>query len=263
MEIYGRIKNEMDWFNIAPPEKGAEHWKDGRSAKELAKYFTAEGGTRIPTAIKELLETYGVKDEQFICYPEHETKFDDFKGNGRKHDLLMVHKDIIIGIEAKAGEELGRTIQNEIERANNAAQLRSSGKTNLPDRIKGLAKSIFDDDNLLQIHNLRYQLLHATAGTLCEARERGVSRAVLLILNFKPYVKTNVRKVYFKENEMAIENYIKMLDKLYKAKQPYKIAYPNKECYPSKKTYPEIEFSIEEITIQIPHSVVLSWTPCK
>ena len=30
------ISSLDDWFRLAPPEKGAVQWKDGRSAKELA-----------------------------------------------------------------------------------------------------------------------------------------------------------------------------------------------------------------------------------
>lgn len=31
--------NSLDeWFQYAPPAKGENHWKDGRSAKELEKH---------------------------------------------------------------------------------------------------------------------------------------------------------------------------------------------------------------------------------
>ena len=33
------IKSIDDWYNAAPPKNPSLHWKDGRSAKELAKYM--------------------------------------------------------------------------------------------------------------------------------------------------------------------------------------------------------------------------------
>ena len=39
MRIYKsshEIRSVEDWFEYAPPKKGERHWKDGRSAKELA-----------------------------------------------------------------------------------------------------------------------------------------------------------------------------------------------------------------------------------
>ena len=41
----GKIINCVDdWYSVAPPKNPSLHWKDGRSAKELAKYMTSRKG---------------------------------------------------------------------------------------------------------------------------------------------------------------------------------------------------------------------------
>ena len=45
------IHSVDDWLRFAPPEKGESHWKDGRSAKELAKaWFPTAGIAMSPCA---------------------------------------------------------------------------------------------------------------------------------------------------------------------------------------------------------------------
>jgi len=42
------IRSIDDWFNLAPPKKGRKQWKDGRSAKELAKAWFRTGRAKVP-----------------------------------------------------------------------------------------------------------------------------------------------------------------------------------------------------------------------
>jgi len=179
MQILGKIKDEFDWLKFAPPEKGEEQWKDGRSAKELAKFFTQHEGEKLPRKIADILKKYDIFDDDFCCYPEHETKFDECGGKGRQHDLLMVHKDIVVGIEAKADEPLGDTVEITVKNA-----LKNTSKSRVPERADGLAKNIFGYNSWDEIKDFRYQLLTATAGLLQEAVNREINRALLLIITF-------------------------------------------------------------------------------
>ena len=52
------IKSVDDWYNAAPPKNPSLHWKDGRSAKELAKYMTSTKGY-MPEEIENILTKLG------------------------------------------------------------------------------------------------------------------------------------------------------------------------------------------------------------
>jgi len=49
------ITSVAEWFNAAPPKARARHWKDGRSAKELAKAWCSESGVVIPAELEAIL----------------------------------------------------------------------------------------------------------------------------------------------------------------------------------------------------------------
>jgi hypothetical protein len=50
------IRSVEDWFQYAPPKMGALHWKDKRSAKELAQSWFRNGIPRPPDELVALLE---------------------------------------------------------------------------------------------------------------------------------------------------------------------------------------------------------------
>lgn len=88
----GSIINTLDdWFTYASPAKGELHWKDGRSAKELAKAWMSANGPKMPSELIELFATHPhASDFEYEwAIPEYETKLDDFKGKGRNHDLIV------------------------------------------------------------------------------------------------------------------------------------------------------------------------------
>ena len=53
-----QINSVDDWYNFAPPQNSSLHWKDGRSAKELAKYIIGGNGY-IPKEIEIILSQLG------------------------------------------------------------------------------------------------------------------------------------------------------------------------------------------------------------
>ena len=53
------IRSVDDWFLCAPPKEGEKHWKDGRSAKELAKrWFPCKDDPQIPNELLKLLNSH-------------------------------------------------------------------------------------------------------------------------------------------------------------------------------------------------------------
>ena len=183
LSIHVPIESVDDWFGLAPPERGKVQWKDGRSAKELAKAWFATGEARVPQDLEALFHsdarTRELKIESGI--PEVETRLDRFKGKGRHHDLILLGQAggvrTLVAIEAKADETYDRRIQKRLDRATNP-------RSKVPARIDLLCRAIFDrpvDDDLGQ---LRYQLLHGVAGTLIEAENRGAAQAVFVVHEF-------------------------------------------------------------------------------
>ena len=178
------ITNIDDWFSFSPPAKGAVQWKDGRSAKELAKAWFRTGQPQMPEELVLLLEshpvTHGFQAE--VGIPEKETFLDDFGGNGRNHDMVIIGNTnaerVLIAIEAKTDESFGDKIGAYIE-----SRLRKNPRSRVADRIRQLSMGIFGHTN---VTGLRYQLLHAVAGTLIEAKNQGASVAVLVVHEFVP-----------------------------------------------------------------------------
>jgi len=173
-----------DWFLFSPPAKGAVQWKDGRSAKELAKAWFRTGQPQMPDELASLLDTHADTDgfQAEVGIPEKETVLDDFRGNGRNHDMVLIGNTngvrVLIAIEAKADESFGPKIGDYIE-----SSVRYNPRSRVPDRIRHLALGVFGHTN---VSDLRYQLLHAVAGTLIEAQNQGASLAVLVIHEFVP-----------------------------------------------------------------------------
>lgn len=99
-----------EWLTYALPAKGEKHWKDGRSAKELAKAWMTNNGPIMPADLTDLLLTHpstaGFQAEWAV--PEYETKLDDLKGSGRNHDMVVLGdangKKTLIAVEAKVDE---------------------------------------------------------------------------------------------------------------------------------------------------------------
>ena len=178
------IKSIEDWQYVAPPKDAKKQWKDGRSAKELARLVT---GDRFLPLVETMLSQIGIKESSFYAEPEAETFFQrkpiDLGTHGpRNHDLLMTGSKCVIGVEAKVSESFGETIENE--------WLQSNKGDNKKKRILGLVEFVagikYDsiEDLPESIKKLRYQLFTATAGTIQAALEKGFKQAILLILVF-------------------------------------------------------------------------------
>ena len=170
-----QIKNISDWFMFAPPKGGDKQWKTGRSAFEMARFATSPEFSNL---IEGLLNEVGVKKSQtFNCEPEAETCFpSDRMGTGgpRNHDLLMVSKDCVIGIEAKVSESFDKTI----------GEKRKDAGDNMNKRLNGAVEYLFGDKVPQNVEELRYQLFSATIGTLEEAKKYNLKTAIVLVLVF-------------------------------------------------------------------------------
>ncbi len=195
-EKWKSINNVDEWVNSFG--KG----EDGKSAKTLAQFCKEND---VESIIKEWITP--IVGEEFsldTAMPEISTKFDNY-GKGRTHDLgiygkTVSGKRIFIGVEAKVNETFGGTVQ---QAYNYVDTLRNKGKnSNLDARIEGLKEEYFPGLNL---DDIRYQLLYAIAGTLCE-------EAVIKILLFTTFETRQYKKKYGQRNDDDLTAFLSMLD---------------------------------------------------
>lgn len=174
----GKSINSVDEWSR--PKKGNKHWKDGRSAKELAKAWFRKGTAEVPQEIEALLNSHpsirGFVPE--LAIPEFVMHLDNFKGEGRNHDLVLVGQVILVAIEAKADESFGEIISSYL------AQVKSKPSSKVPDRINILSQSLWGRPIDQDLGRLRYQLMTGLAGTLTEAKEQLAVKAVFVIHEF-------------------------------------------------------------------------------
>lgn len=203
-----KVITNLDEWQIAAK---AGQWKDGRSAKELAKACLKDKGQYLERLIGSKDEFEGIK---FILgSPEYVSKFDSYSGGLRNHDLLVLAEDksgqVLISMEAKVDEGFDEIIE---EKYFTYLLNRINGKsTNLPDRIENLLASVFDRVVDKQVFELRYQLLHAIAGTVAEAKKRNIKRAIFVINTFRPKNLGNFNLKDYKRNVNDLNRFINYL----------------------------------------------------
>jgi len=169
------IRSVEDWEALAPPAS-ATHWKDGRSAKELAKAWMDGSGPALVGEVFSRTEDLGTLDIHDVIV-EAQVAFDEFPGGKRNHDLL-IHGTcdsgpVVIGLEAKADESYGETVATYRRKA---LAIRAAGRsTNAPERLSGLLTDIgrISLDTHPTFGDLRYQLFSGVAGTLAAVSEPG------------------------------------------------------------------------------------------
>jgi hypothetical protein len=187
-----RISSVAEWAIEAKPAK-AEHWQDGRSAKELAKAWINGSGPAELIALLDLhRSTAGFRIERAVA--EAQTAFDRWPGGKRNHDLHVTGEArggrTTIGLEGKADETFGQTVKAYAEAAQ---RLIASGKsTNAHLRLADLTAALGVDpmSSTTVVGELGYQLFTGVAGTLAAA-ERD-AQAVFVVHEFITE-KTNAR----------------------------------------------------------------------
>lgn len=207
MKIIGEkeIKSLEDYMILGAPAKGDEQWKDDHSAKEFAKIVLSDN---FCSDLKSMISN-GLKIE--IAYPERKVNFDEF-GKGRQHDLACIAKvneePAVLCFEAKADEPFGKEVGEELNVAEE--KLRNNINTNIPQRIKGLCKRLWNIGITDEIKNLRYQLLYSAAGTISFAEQVNASTAYFVVYQ----IETNVtNKEKCNEHFVEVQNFVKVFGK--------------------------------------------------
>lgn len=184
-ELGREITNLTTWFKFAPPKAGKAHWKDYRSARELARCWCREGLPRCPSEMLELLnyraQTRSLTVEQVVA--EMEIDLDRFPGGRRNADLafwgcLPSGKKVVATVEAKADECFDVSLNKQLMDA------AKTPKSNIAERVNQLTLGILDrvpeGDDL----KLPYQLFTALAATARLAKLKKAKLGVLIIHEF-------------------------------------------------------------------------------
>lgn len=219
------------WEKFGGPMKD-EHWKDGRSAKELARYIL-NGEGEFPGEVENILSQIGCSQEKvFIGEPEKNTSLEG-SGGGRHHDLFFVQdNEIVIGIEGKSDETFGDLLLKELSKKDITL--------NKLNRVITLYKDIYGDEPL-NILNMRYQLLTGVSGVLAEAQRRNIPKALFLVITLKEKGSFEQKKV--DSNKKDFDNFIESIqefNKGYTELGPYRVS-----------NYQDIDLYIGYIEIEI------------
>lgn len=198
------IHSVEDWFCLTPPKMGGKQWKDGRSAKELARAWFGTGSLRVPDELEALFGSHpftkGLVIESGI--PELVISLDNFRGETRNCDLILLghvgDTPTLVGIEAKADEEFGPIISKYLRK-------KVGTRSRAPDRIDLLSRSIFGRPIDAELGALRYQLLHGLAGTLIEAKNRGAAQALFVVHEF---ISNEARRENVARNRADFEAFV-------------------------------------------------------
>ena len=183
------IRSLEDWELRAGPKRH-DQWVDDRSAKEVARAWLGLNGSEFPVEVQKTLNSHAAfaSVHEWVAEPEAKLPFDSFPGEPRNSDLVVFATDafgqFLVAVEAKADEPFGETVPDALASAVERYVL--NNRSNGVARIQQLAVALLGPRKKDEppLNDIRYQLLTATAGALCEADRRGLDRAVLLIHEF-------------------------------------------------------------------------------
>jgi hypothetical protein len=176
-----------EWLEWAGPLRGAYHWADGRSAREVARaWLSHDGSAAVPRDLQALLNSNAALGPLRVgtAIPELKTPLGDVPSGPRHHDLVLLAVDAqgrqtLVGVEAKADEPFDAPVAARIRAARaGAAKAKEANREDrsaqLP-RIDRLARALFgrsafgpDGTTDAVIGTLPYQLLAGLAGTLID-----------------------------------------------------------------------------------------------
>lgn len=167
------------WKELGNPKKD-DQWKEGRSARLMAE-LAIERKPEFAKRVSDLLAECGIAEQDFVCEPEAKTCLgkEMYDRGPRNHDLLMLGKDCVIGIEAKVSELFDEDIAKRL----------NIPKGNRSKRAKRLIEFLMPDKTQDEANGIGYQLFTATRGTMCATLEHGVEKCIMLVISFKGNVE--------------------------------------------------------------------------
>ena len=187
MKIVSSRGSEISSLDDWPRPTKKNQWKEGRSAYSVADFIlNRDGAAHLESRLSEVLRR---EVSISLITPEKEIRFDRY-GRGRVHDLAIYGADstgktLFVGLEAKVDEKFGQTVQDRFEDAQK--QLVRYPRSRAAERIKTLPAQFSPSLSLNSMLDIRYQLVHGTAGTVAARQENGnpCDTYVFYVLVFK------------------------------------------------------------------------------
>jgi hypothetical protein len=214
------IRSFTDWEAYAmPPARKLKHWKQGRSAFELGRIWTAAGQPIVPPELAAILQAHPATRSLAIQrgVTELETPLPFGNGGPRCHDLALLARSkessALISIEAKADESFGGAVAEELAKASRRPRSR------FPSRLNWLSLSLLGLPAFQEspskglspaIASLPYQLFPAVAGTLLEAARQQANAAIFIVHEFRTPL-TAYEKI--RRNSRALDEFLRSLFK--------------------------------------------------
>jgi len=168
-----------DWKRLlSDPEK---HWRDGYSAKELARRWEAAGG--IPAEVARLFHDSGVPAfasiDLLAAFPEWQTALEG-RGKASHSDILVIARTggglITITVEAKVYEAFGPTVNEWLAEGHQGKDRNRRARLQFLGATLGVAVE--------QVGEIRYQLLHRSASAVIEAQRFAAAHAAMVVHSF-------------------------------------------------------------------------------
>ena len=166
------ITSLRDWAELYAKPSKRKDWKKGRSAYSVADFIISGGAAHLESRLSEVLrQSVSIR----LVNPEKEVRFDKF-GRGRVHDLAIEgivggEQSLFLGLEAKVDESFGPIIQDQLRTSQK--QLSKNPRSKAVDRIEALPARFSPPLTLSEMLDIRYQLVHGTAGTVSACQENG------------------------------------------------------------------------------------------
>lgn len=177
MKIISHYGNEIssleDWAELYAKPSKRKDWKKGRSAYSVADFILSGGAVHLETRLSEVLkQSVSLR----LINPEKEVRFDGYPGRGRVHDLAIEgivggEQSLFLGIEAKVDETFGPSLGDRFEGAKK--ELIRCPRSRAIDRIEALPARFSPRLTLSEMLDIRYQLVHGTAGTVSARQGNG------------------------------------------------------------------------------------------
>ncbi|MBO7122656.1 MAG: hypothetical protein J6V90_05185 [Treponema sp.] len=182
MKININVSNPDEWKQVFPPAGGDKQWRDGYSAKELAKIVTGYyDDIDFEQELRIKLNRPKLEIIENKIFPERLSKFDNDWHGPRHHDLACCAIDdgtpVALCFEAKVYESLDLKLEKYRD---------SIGKI---DRCNKLCYNFFGkkyDGNENEYKNIYYQILSSVAGTVAFACENNIQDAFFILYQILP-----------------------------------------------------------------------------
>ena len=193
------------------------HWKEGRSAHSIVDFILNRDGTaHLQSRLSRVLSR---EVSIRLIIPEKQIRFDGY-GRGRFHDLAIYgaadsDKSLFVGLEAKVDEGFGPIIQDhpiiQDQLKDARKQLKGNPRSKAVARIKNLPARFSPNLSLDSMFDIRYQLVHGTAGTVSAKQSNGdpYDFHVFYVLVFKTSLYDEQRG---EENHRDYQRFISRVD---------------------------------------------------